>query len=53
MVTFVHNETTGKSKFVILNARTQGLDVVASVKFLSRVPYDFHDMFITGDELAC
>lgn len=52
VVTFVNNENTGKSEFVILDARTPSLDVVASVKLPSRVPYGFHGTFITGEELA-
>ncbi|GLJ38434.1 hypothetical protein SUGI_0782720 [Cryptomeria japonica] len=51
VVTFVHNEVSGESEFVILDAMTEGLDRLASVKLPSRVPYGFHATFVPHQEL--
>ncbi|MCO5591398.1 hypothetical protein L7F22_045381 [Adiantum nelumboides] len=51
IVTFMHNEETGKSKLLVLDAKSPVLAKVASVKLPSRVPYGFHGTFIPGHEL--
>lgn len=51
VLTFMHNENTGKSEMLVLDARSASLEMVASVKLPSRVPYGFHGTFIPAQEL--
>lgn len=51
ILTFVHNEETGNSELLILDAKSPTLAKIASVKLPSRVPYGFHGTFIAAQEL--
>ncbi|KAI5068578.1 hypothetical protein GOP47_0016923 [Adiantum capillus-veneris] len=51
ILTYMHNEETGKSELLILDAKSPMLAKVASVKLPSRVPYGFHGTFISAQEL--
>ncbi|XP_062094508.1 9-cis-epoxycarotenoid dioxygenase NCED2, chloroplastic-like [Humulus lupulus] len=50
IMAFVHNERTGKSELQIVNAID--LQLEASVKLPSRVPYGFHGTFVDAKNLA-
>lgn len=50
IMAFVHDEKTWKSELLIINAMNMELE--ASVKLPSRVPYGFHGTFISSEELA-
>ncbi|KAF3449942.1 hypothetical protein FNV43_RR06021 [Rhamnella rubrinervis] len=50
ILTFVHDERTWKSELQIVNA--MNLELEASVKLPSRVPYGFHGTFVDSKELA-
>ncbi|KAF5736336.1 hypothetical protein HS088_TW14G00477 [Tripterygium wilfordii] len=50
ILAFVHDEKTGKSELQIANA--VNLQLEASVKLPSRVPYGFHGTFIDAKDLA-
>jgi carotenoid cleavage dioxygenase-like enzyme len=53
LLTFVHDEKTIFSEFIVIDART--LDVnrpVASVKLPQRVPLGFHGIFVSEADLA-
>ncbi|KAA8524088.1 hypothetical protein F0562_010481 [Nyssa sinensis] len=50
VLAFVHDEKTWKSELHIVNAVT--LQLEASVKLPSRVPYGFHGTFISAKDLA-
>ncbi|KAJ4975246.1 hypothetical protein NE237_000352 [Protea cynaroides] len=49
IVAFMHDEKTWKSELVIINA--MNLEIEASVKLPSRVPYGFHGTFINSKDL--
>ncbi|KAH7446838.1 hypothetical protein KP509_01G078800 [Ceratopteris richardii] len=51
LLTFMHNENTNKSELLILDARSPTLQMLASVKLPTRVPYGLHGTFITSEEL--
>ncbi|KAH7331117.1 hypothetical protein KP509_20G015800 [Ceratopteris richardii] len=51
VLTFMHNEVTGKSELLILDASSPSLEVLARVKLPARVPYGFHGTFIHASEL--
>ncbi|KAJ7522675.1 hypothetical protein O6H91_18G022000 [Diphasiastrum complanatum] len=53
VLTFRHNEKTGQSDLLILDASSPcSLEFLASVKLPSRVPYGFHGTFLTSKNLA-
>ncbi|KAL0297447.1 UNVERIFIED_CONTAM: putative carotenoid cleavage dioxygenase 4, chloroplastic [Sesamum radiatum] len=51
LVTYVHNENTEESKFLVMDAKSPNLEIVASVKLPQRVPYGFHGLFVSEDDL--
>ncbi|GFP98849.1 9-cis-epoxycarotenoid dioxygenase nced1 chloroplastic [Phtheirospermum japonicum] len=50
VLAFTHDEKTWKSELQIVNATTMELE--ATVKLPSRVPYGFHGTFVSAKELA-
>ncbi|XP_024541970.1 9-cis-epoxycarotenoid dioxygenase NCED4, chloroplastic [Selaginella moellendorffii] len=52
VLTFVHNESTGVSELLVLDAATDNLELLASVQLPARVPYGFHGTFVSEEELA-
>lgn len=48
----VHEESTGVSKLLVMDAQSPSLELVASVKLPSRVPYGFHGWFVNEDQLT-
>ncbi|XP_010275133.1 PREDICTED: probable carotenoid cleavage dioxygenase 4, chloroplastic [Nelumbo nucifera] len=51
LVSYVHDENTGESRFLVMDARSPTLEVVATVKLPRRVPYGFHGLFVGEDDL--
>ncbi|KAK1286519.1 hypothetical protein QJS10_CPB20g01047 [Acorus calamus] len=51
VVSYVHDEVKGESSFLVMDSKSPNLDVVASVKLPRRVPYGFHGLFISEDDL--
>lgn len=51
VVCYVHDEGTGDNRFVVMDAQSPDLDIVAEVQLPSRVPYGFHGLFVTQAEL--
>ncbi|XP_057845783.2 probable carotenoid cleavage dioxygenase 4, chloroplastic [Cryptomeria japonica] len=52
VVAYTHHESTGESRFVVMDARSPTLDIVASVELPARVPYGFHGLFVSDRELS-
>nr|ABY60887.1 carotenoid cleavage dioxygenase 4 [Osmanthus fragrans] len=51
VVSYVHNEKTGESRFLVMDAKSPNLDIVAAVKLPRRVPYGFHGLFVSENDL--
>ncbi|KAL2544366.1 putative carotenoid cleavage dioxygenase 4 [Forsythia ovata] len=51
LVTYVHNENTGESRFLVMDAKSPDLDIIANVKLPGRVPYGFHGLFMPESDL--
>ncbi|GER26753.1 carotenoid cleavage dioxygenase [Striga asiatica] len=51
LVTFVHDETVDESRFLVMDAKSANLDIVAVVKLPQRVPYGFHGTFVRERDL--
>ncbi|XP_068666687.1 9-cis-epoxycarotenoid dioxygenase NCED6, chloroplastic-like [Aristolochia californica] len=49
VLSFAHNEKSGESKLVILNARSMKQE--AEIKLPTRVPYGLHGTFVTSESL--
>ncbi|OWM67279.1 hypothetical protein CDL15_Pgr000731 [Punica granatum] len=47
LIFFAHDENSGKSLAIIIDARTMSADPIAVVKLPNRVPYGFHSLFVT------
>ncbi|XP_071721562.1 probable carotenoid cleavage dioxygenase 4, chloroplastic [Rutidosis leptorrhynchoides] len=46
VVSYVHDESSGESKLLVMDARSPSLEIVAQVKLPQRVPYGLHGIFI-------
>lgn len=51
LVSYVHDEKTGESRFLVMDAKSSELDIVAAVKLPRRVPYGFHGLFVRESDL--
>ncbi|KAF3781287.1 hypothetical protein EJ110_NYTH28579 [Nymphaea thermarum] len=51
VLTYTHDEGSGESRFVVMDAKSPTLDVMATVKLLQRVPYGFHGLFLSEKDL--
>ncbi|OMO51613.1 Carotenoid oxygenase [Corchorus capsularis] len=49
LMCFVHNEQTNESKFLLMDAKSPQLDVMAVIRLPRRVPYGFHGLFLNKD----
>ncbi|KAJ7520386.1 hypothetical protein O6H91_19G003600 [Diphasiastrum complanatum] len=52
LLSYLHDEDSGKSELLIMDAKSTTLETVASVELPARVPYGFHSIFLTDQELA-
>ncbi|KAL9170714.1 hypothetical protein ABFS82_04G164500 [Erythranthe guttata] len=51
LVTYVHDENTDESWFLVMNAKSPNLEIVAKVRLPGRVPYGFHGLFVSENNL--
>lgn len=51
VVSYVHDESSAESYFMVMDARSPDLQVVAVVKLPQRVPYGLHGIFIREKDL--
>ncbi|KAK6127698.1 hypothetical protein DH2020_038572 [Rehmannia glutinosa] len=52
LVTYVYDEDTQISKFLVMDAKSPTLDIVAAVRLPQRVPDGFHGLFVSEGDLA-
>lgn len=50
-MTYVHNEKTNVSEFVVYDAKNMSSKPVARVTLPRRVPYGFHGLHVTEEQL--
>ncbi|XP_073134788.1 probable carotenoid cleavage dioxygenase 4, chloroplastic [Henckelia pumila] len=51
LVTYVHDEINVESKFIVMDAASPTLEIVAVVRLPQRVPYGFHGIFVRECDL--
>lgn len=51
VVMFVHDEKKNESKFLVMDAKSPELEIVAAVRLPRRVPYGFHGLFVRESDL--
>lgn len=51
LVSYVHDEINGESRFVVMDAKSPELETVAEVLLPRRVPYGFHGLFVSQREI--
>lgn len=52
VVSYVHDEKTGESKLLVMDAKATHLDIVAAVNLPKRVPTGFHGLFAREIDLC-
>ncbi|KDO83428.1 hypothetical protein CISIN_1g007605mg [Citrus sinensis] len=51
LIFHVHDENTGKSAVYVIDAKTMSADPVAVIELPHRVPYGFHGIFLSEEQL--
>ncbi|XP_071718223.1 probable carotenoid cleavage dioxygenase 4, chloroplastic [Rutidosis leptorrhynchoides] len=51
IVSYVHDESNNESRFLVMDAKSATLEIIASVKLPRRVPYGFHGLFVREGDL--
>ncbi|KAL7123499.1 hypothetical protein ACP275_01G108200 [Erythranthe tilingii] len=51
LLVYVHDENNKESKFIVMNAKSPSLEVIAAVKLPGRVPHGFHTTFVSQVDL--
>jgi 9-cis-epoxycarotenoid dioxygenase len=51
LVSYVHDEKKGESRFIVMDAKSSELEIVAEVKLPRRVPYGFHGLFVSESDM--
>ncbi|KAI3689928.1 hypothetical protein L2E82_47899 [Cichorium intybus] len=51
IVSYVHDENNGESRFLVMDAKSSTLEIVSIVKLPRRVPYGFHGLFVRESDI--
>ncbi|KAL2235133.1 UNVERIFIED_CONTAM: putative carotenoid cleavage dioxygenase 4, chloroplastic [Sesamum indicum] len=51
LVSYLHDENGKEAKFLVMDAKSPTLEIVAAVKLPRRVPFGFHGMFVSESDL--
>ncbi|KAL0447663.1 UNVERIFIED_CONTAM: putative carotenoid cleavage dioxygenase 4, chloroplastic [Sesamum latifolium] len=51
LITYIHEENGEGAKFLVMDAKSPTLDIIATVKLPRRVPYGFHGIFLSESDL--
>lgn len=51
LISYLHNEETNESEFVVFDAASMSCKPMARVKLPRRVPYGFHGLHVTEEQL--
>ncbi|KAL9681447.1 hypothetical protein QQ045_013231 [Rhodiola kirilowii] len=51
VVRYMHDKTSAESEFVVMDAKSRNLDILAAVRLPQRVPYGLHGLFVTDEDL--
>ncbi|KAL3645801.1 carotenoid cleavage dioxygenase 4 [Castilleja foliolosa] len=51
LITYVHDKNTEESKFLVMDAKSPNLDIIAAVKLPQRIPNGFHGLFVAESDL--
>ncbi|XP_057766717.1 probable carotenoid cleavage dioxygenase 4, chloroplastic [Salvia miltiorrhiza] len=51
LVTYLHDDNTRESSFIVMDAKSPNLDVIATVKLPQRIPTGFHGLFLSETDL--
>ncbi len=51
VISYIHDENSGESKFIVMDAKSPELEIIAAVKLPQRVPYGFHGLFVKESDL--
>ncbi|KAL7142163.1 hypothetical protein ABFS83_08G105300 [Erythranthe nasuta] len=51
LITYLHDENNGESKFLVMDAKSDALDVIFAVKLPRRIPFGFHGLFVSETDL--
>eukprot|EP01018_Ginkgo_biloba_P002559 Gb_33716 [translate_table: standard] len=52
LLSFFHNESTEISELLVMDARSPSLESVCSIRMPCRVPYGFHGIFLSHNDLS-
>ncbi|KAL7153378.1 hypothetical protein ABFS83_04G164700 [Erythranthe nasuta] len=52
LVTYMHDENANESWFLVMDAKSPNLEIVAKVRMPGRVPYGFHGLFVSENNLV-
>ncbi|KAL0327699.1 UNVERIFIED_CONTAM: putative carotenoid cleavage dioxygenase 4, chloroplastic [Sesamum angustifolium] len=51
LITYIHEENGEGAKFLVMDAKSPTLEIIATVKLPRRVPYGFHGIFVSESDL--
>ncbi|KAJ9556287.1 hypothetical protein OSB04_010901 [Centaurea solstitialis] len=51
IISYMHNENTNESRFLVMDAKSPTLEIIAIVELPQRVPYGFHGLFVKESDL--